>query len=148
MATSSTLRLAMAVVGLLVLPDEQGPASEGRCTPEGRPGARVLLHVAGSGTLSRRYGLGVTGELPAPPPLEGRPEPAWGRVCPVEVRAVVEAESAADSFAVLATGADSRIVRVGQGFRAGGGLLSVAAIEPGRVLLRAGEKLVSCDFVR
>jgi hypothetical protein len=148
MATSSTLRLAMAVVGLLVLPDEQGPASEGRCTPEVVSSTRALLHVPGPGTLARRYGLGVTGALPAPPPFEGRPEVVPSRVCPVEIRALVEADSAADSFAVLTTGADSRIVRVGQGFRAGGGLLSVAAIEPGRVVLRAGETLVSCDFVR
>lgn len=148
MATSTTLRLAMAVVGLLVLPDERGPASEGRCVPDVVSTTRPVLHVAGAGTLPRRYGLGVTDELPAPPPFEGAPSPAVGRACPVEVRAVVEAESAADSFAVLATGADSRIVRVGQGFRAGGGLVSVAAIEPGRVVLRAGETLVSCDFVK
>jgi hypothetical protein len=161
-------RIALALLSIALMPGERTEAGTRRCAlgalHESMPGlapeacdggeergsgsgrGRELSLVAGAGALASPYRLVVTPEVPPPPPLEGRPDAHLVSVCPLQVRAIVAGERPSDSFAVVAAGQDSKLVRVGEGFRAGGSLVSVAAIESSAVVLRAGEALVRCEF--
>lgn len=136
MTSSPVLRVTLAVLGLMALPDE-------RRLDAGAQEHELVL-VPGEG-LATRYGLLVS-DVPPPPLLPDRPARALGAACPVEVRAIVLAEPASESFAVLGIDRDSKIVRLGEGLRVRNGLLSVAAIEGSTVVLRHGETLVRCDL--
>ena len=134
------LRVLLTLVGIVTMADEHlaAPATT----------RRELRLVAGGGSLTRAYGLQVTAAVPAPPSFADRPGSQNASSCPLEVRAIVQGETSADSFAVLAVGNNSKLVRQGDGFHAGGSLLSVAAIESSGVMVRLGENLVRCDFNR
>lgn len=151
MLGSHYLRLGVAVLGVVVLPDERAQPAGAECAVQSAaaaaPRGAELVLADGGGMLSSRYGLSVV-ELPEPPSFDGRPPVRLRTVCPVEVRAIIVAEPRSESFVVLATGADSKIVRVGEGLRAAGSLVSVAAIESSAVVLRQDENLVRCQFKR
>src|SRR5688572_26451656 len=151
------LRVTAVLVGWL----GTGSHSPGEMVPVPSQSASIgSLHLS-SGALIPAYRLAVVDVPPPPPELTtglheaaadlgapaALPEPsddsdtealAPVRTCPLEVRAVVMAESKADSFAMVGTDEGSALVRRGSGVRAGGRLGSVAEIEDGVVVLRVG----------
>jgi hypothetical protein len=158
------LRITAALVGWVVLPGGASAPTPAQSASNGP------VHVESAGSLAPAYKLAVVDVPPPPPELtaglefvtDGEPslaaraalevvpaEPegaADPTTCPLQVRAVVLAEDAADSFAMVATEAGSVLVRKGSGVRAGGRLGSVAALEDGVVILRVGTSLVRCGL--
>lgn len=125
----------------------QGPAADATR-------ARELVHVTPTLELSRRYGLEVV-EV-APPPVFAAPAPANAAPtvsttagCPVRVTAIVEAEDASLSFAIL-VGADgaSTLASRGQRLRTSRGEARVEAIESSGVRLGIGAEDLHCAFYR
>jgi hypothetical protein len=146
----SPLRLMAACAGLVVLVDGEPPARAMRAPPV--PAHPVAL-VAGGGALPGGYGLAVTGAVPPPPGAPaasvapaGAASASGRAACPIEVRAVVEGEEPGDSFAVVVAGGESRLLRLGEGLKAGAKRLAVARIEAGAVTLRTAEGSIRCDF--
>ena len=68
--------------------------------------------------------------------------------CPLEVRAIVEAETAADSFAMLSVDGDTRLVHLEQVLNTPAGSFVLGAIQPSGVVLRKGNQKIHCSLGR
>ena len=68
--------------------------------------------------------------------------------CPVEVRAIVEAETMADSFAMLSVDGDTRLVHLEQVLNTPAGSFVLGAIQPSGVVLRKGNQKIHCSLGR
>ena len=103
-------------------------------------------------------------DLQQKPAAKAEPEPeklrATGKkkskkrvqTCPVEVRAIVEAEAVEDSFAMLFVNGEARLVHLKQAIDTPSGNFVLEAIQPGGVVLAKysrgtkGRKSVRCSF--
>ena len=68
--------------------------------------------------------------------------------CPLEVRAIVEAETMADSFAMLSVDGDTRLVHLEQVLNTPAGSFVLGAIQPSGVVLHKGNQKIRCSLVR
>ena len=68
--------------------------------------------------------------------------------CPLEVRAIVEAETMADSFAMLSVDGDTRLVHLEQVLNTPAGSFVLGAIQPSGVVLHKGNQKIHCSLVR
>lgn len=132
------------------------PETAARGLVPGATGAHELVYVVPTPALSRRYGLEVV-EVAAPPVFATAASSVPARDatgvamtgCPVRVTAIVEAEDASLSFAIL-VGADgsSTLAGRGQRVRTSRGLATVEAIESNGVRLGIGAEGMHCAFYR
>jgi type II secretory pathway component PulC len=96
--------------------------------------------------LSRVYHLAVV-DLPAPPaaPVASqRSQPE--RHCPVEVRAIVQGDSRATTFTVIAWGEHSTLLSAGEGVKTRDGWLAVSKIASDHVILHRGDVAHRCEL--
>ena len=70
------------------------------------------------------------------------------RTCPLEVRAIVQAETMADSFAMLSVDGDTRLVHLEQVLNTPAGSFVLGAIQPSGVVLHKGNQKIRCSLVR
>ena len=68
--------------------------------------------------------------------------------CPLEVRAIVEAETMADSFAMLSVNDDTRLVHLEQVLNTPAGSFVLGAIHSSGVVLFKGNQKIRCSLVR
>ena len=73
-----------------------------------------------------------------------RPAPS----CPLEVRAIVEAETMADSFAMLSVDGETRLVHLEEVLNTPAGSFVLGAIQPSGVVLHKGNQKIRCSLVR
>ncbi|MBI5509540.1 MAG: hypothetical protein HY903_12380 [Deltaproteobacteria bacterium] len=132
-AKSLALRLLLTVPTLGSLPG-------GRLLPAV---SQPLYAVGASAALPARVGLGVVEVPPPPPDVVGRSTPV-GPECPVEVRAIITGDAAAETFAVVAVGEASALLKVGQGVRTAAGWVAISAIDKARVVVRKGDEAFDC----
>ncbi len=150
MTYSPSLRVALALLGWVVLPGGEGQPTT-VVEPQG-PEVVTLYETTGEVGLKNAYGLPVT-EVAAPPSFalaqadaEEPPAASPQKSCPVELHAVVVADEASDSFAVARAGSDSLVLHAGDGFHARGSLMSVASISPTGIVVRWGDTRVVCGL--
>jgi hypothetical protein len=155
------LRITAALVGWIVLP---GGALEGGSHQALRLGGEhasapldtirpASVGPLDQGSLVPGYRLAVV-DVPPPPPFDvaaGLPAltgdaPLAEPTCPLEVRAIIVAERAADTFAMVASDEGSSLIRKGAGVRAGGRSMAVVDIESDAVVLRSGTTTVRCGL--
>jgi hypothetical protein len=70
------------------------------------------------------------------------------QACPLEVRAIVEADTMADSFAMLSVNDDTRLVHLEQVLNTPAGSFVLGAIHSSGVVLRKGNQKIHCSLVR
>ena len=68
--------------------------------------------------------------------------------CPLEVRAIVQAETMTDSFAMLSVNDDTRLVHLEQVLNTPAGSFVLGAIHSSGVVLRKGNQKIRCSLVR
>ncbi|MBT6492088.1 MAG: hypothetical protein HOK97_20115 [Deltaproteobacteria bacterium] len=84
---------------------------------------------------------------PAPVPKK-KPSKVQAQTCPLEVRAIVEAETMADSFAMLSVNDDTRLVHLEQVLNTPAGSFVLGAIHSSGVVLHKGNQKIRCSLVR
>ena len=110
-------------------------------------------------TLRSDYRLPVLPMVDVPMDLQKQPEAAVAlpvkksskratTSCPLEVRAIVEAETMADSFAMLSVDGDTRLVHLEQVLNTPAGSFVLGAIQPSGVVLHKGNQKIRCSLVR
>jgi hypothetical protein len=85
--------------------------------------------------------------VPAPVP-KNKPSKVQAQTCPLEVRAIVEAETMADSFAMLSVNDDTRLVHLEQVLNTPAGSFVLGAIHSSGVVLHKGNQKIRCSLVR
>ena len=70
------------------------------------------------------------------------------KACPLEVRAIVEAETMDDSFAMLSVDGDTRLVHLKQVIDTLSGSFVLGAIQSSGVVLHKGNQKISCSLGR
>ena len=110
-------------------------------------------------TLESEYTLSILPLAQVPMDLQKKPKaPAQvpkkkaskvqAQTCPLEVRAIVEAETMADSFAMLSVNDDTRLVHLEQVLNTPAGSFVLGAIHSSGVVLRKGNQKIRCSLVR
>jgi len=127
---------ALCAAGCVVAPFLAADQRAGRIIPVGSAGTGKVLATA--------YGLSIA-EVPEAPHIAVA-DVLWGERCPVQVRAIVTAEAAADAFTILEWRGGSTVVRAGQSVETPAGSFAVRAIRARTVELRGDGEVFFCPL--
>ena len=127
-------------------------------TGDAAPAAAVSVDTAVQ-TLKSEYKLAILPLAEVPIDLQKQPKATAqvpktkspkvkAQACPLEVRAIVEAETMADSFAMLSVNGDTRLVHLEQVLNTPTGSFVLGAIHSSGVVLRKGNQKIRCSLVR